>query len=127
EAPDLTVSWWDGVTFLTKPSFGEGDVDVVEYVGGRELEAGEWGGAHALDGIVAFRGGPFRKGHVLEKADIVDVVPTLLYLLGLPVPDDMDGGLLLAAFEPEHARTHAVGKGQGGGPAVEDGAKATYS
>jgi predicted AlkP superfamily phosphohydrolase/phosphomutase len=127
-APDLTVSWWEGVTFLTKPSFGEGAV--VEYFGGQPLEAGDWGGGHALDGIVALHGTPFQKGVRLEGAAIVDVAPTLLHLLGLPVPQDMDGHVLQDAFTPEFVAAHPIttsadaggasGSGQGGATYSDD-------
>jgi predicted AlkP superfamily phosphohydrolase/phosphomutase len=125
-APDLTVSWWDGITFLTKPSFGEGAI--VEYFGGKPLEAGDWGGGHALDGIVAFHGAPFQKGLRLEGATIVDVAPTLLHLVGLPVPEDMDGRVLQEAFTGEFTASHTVTtRHEAGGPRSGGQSGATYS
>ena len=35
------------------------------------------------------------------KAKIIDVTPTVLYLMGLPIPDDMDGKVLVEAIDPE--------------------------
>jgi predicted AlkP superfamily phosphohydrolase/phosphomutase len=105
-APDLTLAWWDGVTFLTKQAFGDGQV--IEYFGGQPLSAGDWSGGHALDGIVGFHGPAFRKGLEIKDAAIVDVTPTLLYLLGLPVPEDMDGKVLLQAFTDEFTTSHSV-------------------
>ena len=37
----------------------------------------------------------------VEEASIVDPAPTILYLLGLPIPDDMDGQVLAQALEPD--------------------------
>jgi tetratricopeptide (TPR) repeat protein len=37
----------------------------------------------------------------LETTSLLDVAPTVLYLAGLPVPDDMDGRVLLEAVRPE--------------------------
>ena len=34
----------------------------------------------------------------IQNASIIDVAPTLLYLMGLPIADDMDGRLLKEAF-----------------------------
>jgi hypothetical protein len=47
-------------------------------------------GNHRPEGIVAFYGGGVRPGR-LEPMSSLDITPTLLPLLGLPVADDMDG------------------------------------
>jgi hypothetical protein len=44
----------------------------------------------APDGFLMAYGGPAAKGR-LRRASVVDVVPTLLYFLGLPIGRDMDG------------------------------------
>jgi len=53
---------------------------------------------HKNTGIIILSGPSFQKGLKFEEASILDVTPTLLYLLGLPVADDMEGKVLLAAF-----------------------------
>ncbi len=60
-------------------------------------------GTHTPDGILVLHGPGVRKGVLLETADIVDVVPTLLTAWGLPVPDACDGRVLQAAFTEELA------------------------
>jgi len=108
-APDLTLSCWDEKPFLSKPSFnGNGDGEVVEYLGGRELSSGEWTGTHSLNGMVVLKGGAFAEGGRLQTAAIIDLAPTLLYLLGLPVPQDMDGRVLIEAFDPEFSAAHEL-------------------
>jgi predicted AlkP superfamily phosphohydrolase/phosphomutase len=109
QAPDLTLAWWDGVTLLGKPSFTQnGREPVVSFTGGRPISAGEWGGTHALQGILVFRGKPFHEGKKLEQVEIVDLAPTLLHILGLPIPEDMDGRVLHEAFKAEFATTHSI-------------------
>jgi predicted AlkP superfamily phosphohydrolase/phosphomutase len=109
QAPDLTLAWWDGVTLLGKPSFTQdGHEPVVSFTGGRPISAGEWGGTHALQGILVFRGKPFLEGKKLEQVEIVDLAPTLLHILGLPIPEDMDGRVLHEAFKAEFAATHSI-------------------
>jgi arylsulfatase A-like enzyme len=60
------------------------------------------------------KGKPFRQGAVLSRAHITDVAPTLLYLLGVPVPAEMDGQVLSEAFEGEFVASHPVQYHQGG-------------
>jgi len=43
-----------------------------------------------------------------EGARIVDVAPTVLYALGLPIPDDMDGRPLVEIFSDEYRAAHPV-------------------
>lgn len=63
---------------------------------------------HGPPGILVMAGGPIRRGVALEGADVYDLVPTLLYLLGLPVPEDAVGAVLLDAIDPEFVRRHPV-------------------
>jgi hypothetical protein len=60
------------------------------------------------DGILLLRGEGVRAGGFVGDAVIVDVVPTLLYALGLPVGRDMDGRALTGAFEPAFLATHPL-------------------
>jgi hypothetical protein len=50
------------------------------------------GGTHerAPDGFLIAYGGPVQRGRV-NRGSVLDVVPTVLYFLGLPVARDMDG------------------------------------
>jgi hypothetical protein len=63
---------------------------------------------HGPPGVLLMRGGPVKPGHTLEGADIYDLHPTLLYLLGLPVPEDAAGAVLVDALDPEFVRRHPV-------------------
>ena len=40
------------------------------------------------------------QARVLQRAKVADVTPTLLYLAGLPVAQDMDGAVLVDALDP---------------------------
>ncbi len=54
---------------------------------------------HRPFGIICMSGPGIRKGGRIDGASILDVTPTLLTLFGLPVGQDMDGKVLLQAFE----------------------------
>ena len=66
------------------------------------------GGSHRLDGILIARGKPFRKGIEVEGARLIDMAPTILHLMGQPVPDDMDGRVLEELFDPEFLARHPI-------------------
>ena len=65
-------------------------------------------GVHSMDGILILHGPAFRKGYSIPSASLPDVAPTTAYLMGLPVADDLDGRVVLAAFTPEFQRQHEI-------------------
>jgi predicted AlkP superfamily phosphohydrolase/phosphomutase len=60
----------------------------------------KWSGLHRMNGTLVLWGQDVRQGVVVEGANIVDPAPTILYLLGLPIPADMDGQVLTQALDP---------------------------
>lgn len=65
-------------------------------------------GRHRANGIFIATGPDIRPGVRLEGARIVDVAPTVLYALGLPIPKDMDGRPLLSIFTDETRASRPV-------------------
>lgn len=63
---------------------------------------------HRMDGMVALYGSAIRRGTRLDTYSIVDLAPTILYLLGYPIPADMDGQVMAQAFLPEFLTTRQV-------------------
>lgn len=55
-------------------------------------------GWHRRNGMVLLHGSPVQANVRLQNASIEDVAPTLLYLMGQPVPADMDGRVLTDAL-----------------------------
>ena len=53
----------------------------------------------APDGLLFLAGGGLRQGVQLDAASVTDVMPTLLYGLGLPIARDLDGRVLTSAYE----------------------------
>jgi len=54
---------------------------------------------HRPFGIVCMKGPYIRQDERIYGATLLDVIPTILTLFGLPVGDDMDGRVLVQAFE----------------------------
>jgi arylsulfatase A-like enzyme len=115
---------WDTFTFSSKPRPWDRFNDVVENA---YAYADEWigrfvaelppgfvialvsdhgfefdGNHHAFSppGIVVLSGGPFACNRVIEGADVLDMMPTLLAALGLPGLEAMPGRVLEDAFAP---------------------------
>jgi len=65
-------------------------------------------GRHTLEGILVASGAPFEPAHNLPAVHITDVAPTLLYLLGIPVPLEMDGQPLLTWLNHEYTAQHPL-------------------
>jgi len=79
---------------------------VVEWVlGNRELSAYH---ENAPDGVVFFYGQGIRKGNNIDGVRIIDLTPTVLYYLGLPVGRDMDGVVQSGLFQPEFTAENPV-------------------
>jgi predicted AlkP superfamily phosphohydrolase/phosphomutase len=55
-------------------------------------------GTHRDDGIFLAHGPGIRPAAAVDGARIIDLAPTLLSLLGVPAPDDMDGRVLEEIF-----------------------------
>ena len=56
-------------------------------------------GFHRAKGILMAMGPNVKKGHRVEGKNILDIAPTVLSLMGVPIPSDMDGQCLLDLFE----------------------------
>ena len=65
-------------------------------------------GHHTITGILAMRGPGVRQGVRLENAHILDLAPTILHLLRLPIPEYMDGHPLEEALVVQPTETPAA-------------------
>jgi len=110
EGADLVLDWWsENSLFSTQPSFSE-DTDKPALVirDHEPSEVSEWGGTHRLHGILVARAPALKTGAEIENAHLIDLAPTILHLMGVPVPEDMDGSVLKEAFRPECLAEHPV-------------------
>ena len=106
EAADLVfLSGYAKCRFQVPPETGE-----KTRVGSEKVSAlrvsGEQSGTHRINGFFAMSG-KFKEGlHI--NASIVDIAPTILYLMDLPVPLDMNGKILDAAIDPSYMKSHPI-------------------
>jgi predicted AlkP superfamily phosphohydrolase/phosphomutase len=108
-APDLTLDWWGDGPFSSSPSYPEdGDQPAVEIRPHEPLNSSEWSGTHKIDGTLIVKGPPFRPGGPPQSAHITDIAPMVIHLMGLPVPEDMDGKVPIGLFQPEYLKKHPI-------------------
>jgi len=111
KAPDLVVTFRDG-GHVPRPSYTVDPEVAVRTIPRDELERLEGktreNGRHLPNGIVLMKGRNINRQKIIENAHMVDVAPTILYLLGLRVPRDMDGKVLECALDRDFLTTHPV-------------------
>lgn len=122
EGADLILDWWsENSLFSTQPSFPE-DIEKPALIirEHRPSETSEWGGTHRLYGILVARAPALKTGAEIENPHLIDLAPTILHLLGVSVPEDMDGSVLVNAFRPEFLAEHPVKSGAASGTSGGD-------
>ncbi len=55
-------------------------------------------GHHRPDGVLILSGAGVKPGAQLEGASILDLAPTIMHAMNVPVPEDLDGRVLCEAF-----------------------------
>jgi predicted AlkP superfamily phosphohydrolase/phosphomutase len=64
---------------------------------------------HYKDGVlILFGKSNFQQGLRISDINIVDIAPTILYSLGFPIPQDMDGRVITEAFSKEFLRNNPI-------------------
>jgi predicted AlkP superfamily phosphohydrolase/phosphomutase len=86
EYPDLMV-YFDDLYWRSAGTLGHGTMFLPEN------DTGPDDAVHAQEGIYILRDGAARAGEV-RNADILDIAPTVLDRLGIPVPADMKGRVI---------------------------------
>ena len=74
------------------------------------LPAAEWGVGN-LKALLTFTGPGIKKGFRLERTcNLVDIVPTICYLMDLPVPPTAEGAVLYQAFKNPNFKSDEIAK-----------------
>jgi arylsulfatase A-like enzyme len=63
---------------------------------------------HMMNGVLMMTGANVRKGMNNFDAQIMDIAPTVLYLLGEPIPEDMDGAILDQPIAEPYKQHHPL-------------------
>ena len=65
-------------------------------------------GTHRPEGVFIAGGPMIRSGEVWDQYSILDVAPTLLYSLGLPIPNEFEGRMAKEAFRANYFKSHPI-------------------
>ncbi len=63
---------------------------------------------HHPEGILIMNGKHIKKGNKIQVACILDIAPTMFYLMGLPIPDDFDGNVLLNGITQDYLLSNPI-------------------
>ncbi|NLE76177.1 MAG: hypothetical protein GX605_05425 [Chloroflexi bacterium] len=107
ESPDLRVVWQE-YPDERRTHFSAGELWGESTFG----PAGQTGD-HCYQGVFLAWGQGVRRGATIQGAAMVDVAPTILWLLGQPIPQEMDGRVLREAFEADWAAQRPIQHSQG--------------
>lgn len=94
-ASDLYICWNSAASFPEPP----------EEVRARGFW---WSGDHRPEGILICKGPGMRSNVRVDAPLVYDLVPTMMYAAGLPVPDDLDGHSIESVFTNEFTVAHPL-------------------
>jgi predicted AlkP superfamily phosphohydrolase/phosphomutase len=122
-APDLTLEWWGESPFNTKPSLrSEANQPPLKIEEPHPLRMSEWCGNHTLHGILIGRGPQLRSEVRCSGARLIDMAPTIMALLDLPIPEGMDGRVLSEIIDPSHQKwSYTPDRGEMAPPSQDKG------
>ena len=125
EAPDLLIGWKD-YSYYTSVSLGKEEGDIFGPPMNIDCSEYKHVGTHRLNGTFMAMGEGIKQGTEVFGAEICDVAPTILYLLGDPIPEDMDGKVLANVFEDD-VYAHRPPQYEGATGETETGSFVSYS
>jgi predicted AlkP superfamily phosphohydrolase/phosphomutase len=101
KSPDLVVRWHRG-GWIDNLRLGDKTAkEIKQFLSRTDPIISLGTGHHDPSGILLLKGPEIQAGRELQAAHLLDVTPTILYLMGQPVLRDMDGRVLTEAINPD--------------------------
>jgi len=103
---DIQKNYYIYMDGMIKPLLDAADANTTIIVAS---DHGLMRGEHSDRGVFIMDGPNVRVNTRLEsRVSLIDICPTLLYIMGLPVAEDMDGRVCAGAFTDEFLRGHRI-------------------
>jgi predicted AlkP superfamily phosphohydrolase/phosphomutase len=102
QAPDLVIEWMD-YAYWGRGRYDVGGDQVFEYRDTFDLSDLPLSSSHRTDGILIASGPGIRPGTRISGARLVDLAPTVLSLLDIAAPAQMDGRILWELLADDEA------------------------
>ena len=108
DAPDLILKWADDfvISGISCRMENGSHLKIPRLV--LDTYDAEWTGEHADYGIFLAKGPHIKGGHNVHNPSITDIAPSILYLMGIPVPDERDGKVLTGIFKEEFLKENRL-------------------
>ena len=82
---------------------------------------------HYREGILVMSGSNINGNMLIRSASIMDIAPTILYLLGIPVPDDMDGKVLTEGIKEDFLKHNPIMSQKSNTESKDESSEKVYS
>ena len=128
KAPDLLIRWREDL--LISGVKIEGDDDLQNKISTPLIPGEDYrviSGDHTLNGILLAWGKNVKAHSKIQGAQLIDLAPSILYAMSLPVPEDMDGKELLSLFKDEFVEKHPRLRQKAGTGKSDEGDDEGYS
>ena len=108
EAPDLVINF-EKTAICSRLLPNTSEIAEKGYLASSTKRSGMlcWSGTHRTNGLLLMKGKGIRRGLTLD-AKIIDLYPTVLFLMDVVVPSDIDGGVLTEAFYSSHIKSNPI-------------------
>lgn len=109
-SPDILISWnyTEGYSYLFRPSFTAKTRESIEKLSRQEMKKMpdfmlKRSGSHREEGVFIIQGKGIKPGTPVDKVELIDLAPTILHIMGIPIPLDLDGRVLQECFADDRA------------------------
>lgn len=102
--PDIVVEVSDTAQLFRNGVEG----NPVRILGREELARFPTSGGHLMEGVFMAAGEGIKPCVQLSGAQIIDLAPTILYLMGEPIPEEMDGRVLTEIVEESYLEANPI-------------------
>ena len=100
DAPDLIIIWHD-YGYWGRARYDQSTPELFETDFHWDFGVLPISGTHRPEGILMARGPGIAAGKTITGAKLIDLAPTILAFLGMPVPRGLDGRVLESIFAPD--------------------------